>query len=265
MFSFSLSHAAADILWEDLDLGSRPFPLEFPYFGDTMDQREGIRRAVHRDLESRGLARRGRVVPEVEEALKLVVRGDYQVDAFAGLDPRNYDHQLLARGGAARDVAALAVMDDRQIKVDLIRAPALLHALVSLVPPAPPGPGHSVTVPLPQQPEAKPVQRREEDYDSATFTRAVASRAGGNPQMRLLESLFSRPRLRVGRYGLAVRGRNGKPVKAPEVSWFDTDQGRYMMQSRPGQDGQRWMTAAPADSGRIAMQLGQDLNFLLNS
>lgn len=262
VFSFSLSHAAADILWEDLDLGSRPFPFDFPYLGDTMDQRAGIRKAVHRDLESRGLARQGRVIPEVQEALNLVVRGEYTVDVFAGLDARNPKHLLMARGGAIRDSAAVAVMDDRQLKVDLIHSSALLRAMVSLLPPAPAGTGHSVTVPLPQEQAAPP--RREADYDGNTFTSAVASRTGGNPQLRLLESVLAKPRLRAGRYGIDVRDHMGRRASSPEVGWFDTDQGRYMMQTRKAPDGQSWITAAPADAHRIAGQLAQDLNALLN-
>jgi hypothetical protein len=39
------------------------------------------------------------------------------------------------------------------------------------------------------------------------------------------------------------------------LSWFDTDEGRYIGHSRPGPDGQQWTTYTPADSGRIAQQL----------
>ncbi|ACU40612.1 ESX secretion-associated protein EspG [Actinosynnema pretiosum subsp. pretiosum] len=264
VFSFSLSHAAADILWEDLDLGSRPYPFEIRHVGRTFDERAGIRNAVYRDLESRKLAFRGRVVGEVQEALTLLVRADYTVNAIAALDARVPERQLLARGGATRDVAALAVLDDRMLKVDLIRSSALLHALVSLVPQVRPGPGHSMTLPVPQgQEQRRP--RREEDYDANTFTSAVSARSARGGQEQQLMAIFSRPKLSLGNFGFSVRGRYGRETKGPEVIWFDNDQGRYMMQTRENPDGQRWMTAAPADSGRIAMQLGQDLNFLLNS
>ncbi|MFI9006999.1 ESX secretion-associated protein EspG [Actinosynnema sp. NPDC053489] len=261
VFSFALSFAAADVLWEDLELGSRPYPFEFPYLGQTLDERRGIRAAVHRDLESRGLARGGRVVPEVAEALTLLVRFDYSLNAVASLDARDVERQLLARGGAAGENAALAVMDDRQIKVDLLRAPALLRAIVDLVPPARPGPGQSVTVPVPTS-APPPPPRRDEDFGNATFTQAMAPRSSVATQVRALEAVFERPRLRAGQFGVTVRGRHGREQRAPQVGWFDNDQGRYLAQTRQGPDGRKWLTHAPADNARIAAQLAQELTAL---
>ncbi|PSL55015.1 ESAT-6 protein secretion system EspG family protein [Saccharothrix carnea] len=263
VFSFALSFAAADMLWEDLKLGSRPYPFEFPYLGQTVDERRGIRNAVYRDLESRGLANRGRVAPEVEEALTLLIRFDYSLNAVASLDARNVERQLLARGGASGETAALAVMDDRQIKVDLMRAPALLRTVVDLVPPSRPGPGQSITVPMPTS-APPPPPRRDDDFGSATFTQAMAPRSSASTQVRALEAVFERPRLRAGQFGVTVRGRHGREQRAPQVAWFDNDQGRYMSQTREGQDGRKWLTHAPADNARIAAQLAQELNGLLN-
>ncbi|GAA1280834.1 ESX secretion-associated protein EspG [Saccharothrix xinjiangensis] len=262
VFSFTLSHAAADMLWEDLKLGSRPYPFDFPYLGRTTDERDGIRTAVHRDLESRGLLRRGRVAPEVEEGLNLIVRFDFCLNAVASLDARNVDRQLLARGGATGERAAVAVMDDRQIKIGLIRSAALVRTFVDLVPNSRPGPGQSVTVPMPSAaPPPRPT--RDEDFGNATFTRAMAPRSTAGTQVRALEAVFERPRLRAGQFGVTVRGRHGREQRAPQVAWFDNDQGRYMSQTRQGQDGQKWLTHAPADNARIAAQLVQELNGLL--
>ncbi|RKT51524.1 ESX secretion-associated protein EspG [Saccharothrix australiensis] len=262
VFSFALSHAAADVLWEDLELGSRPYPFDFPYLGRTHDERRGIRNAVYRDLESRGLAVRGRVSAEVEEALTLLVRFDYSLNAIASLDPKNVERQLLARSGARGEVAALAVLDDRQLKVDTLRSSALLRAVVDLIPPGRPGPGQSVTVPVPTSAPPAP-SRRDDDFDSATFTQAMAPRSTAATQVRALEAVFERPRLRAGQFGVTVRGRHGREQRAPQVGWFDNDQGRYLSQTKPGQDGRKWLTHAPADNARIASQLAQELTGLL--
>ncbi|MEV0676678.1 ESX secretion-associated protein EspG [Actinosynnema sp. NPDC050436] len=263
VFSFALSHAAADMLWEDLKLGSRPYPFDFPYLGQTFDERRGIRNAVYNDLESRGLARRGRVSPEVEEALNLLVRFDFSLNAIASLDPKNVERQLLARAGAKGELAVVAVLDDRQMKVDTLRSSTLLRTVVDLIPQSRPGPGQSLTVPVPSS-APPPPPRRDEDFGSATFTSAMAPRSTATSQVRALEATFERPRLRAGQFGVTVRGRHGREQRAPQVAWFDNDQGRYMSQTRLGQDGQKWLTHAPADNARIAAQLAQELNALLN-
>ncbi len=92
----------------------------------------------------------------------------------------------------------------------------------------------------------------------------MAPRSTANAQIRALEAVFERPRLRAGQFGVTVRGRHGREQRAPQVAWFDNDQGRYMSQTRQGQDGQKWLTHAPADNARIAAQLAQELNGLLN-
>ncbi|GGP56500.1 ESX secretion-associated protein EspG [Saccharothrix coeruleofusca] len=263
VFSFALSHAAADVLWEDLKLGSRPYPFDFPYLGQTLDERRGIRNAVYRDLESRGLAARGRVSAEVEEALTMLVRFDFSLNAVASLDARNVERQLLVRAGARGEAAALATLDERQLKVQVLRSAGLVRAVVDLVPPGRPGPGQSVTVAVPSA-APPPPPRRDEDFGQSTFTRAVAPHSTGSAQVRALEAVFERPKLRAGQFGVTVRGRHGREQRAPQIAWFDNDQGRYMSQTRQGQDGQKWLTHAPADNARIAAQLTQELNGLLN-
>jgi hypothetical protein len=255
VYSFSLSHSAADVLWEDLSLGSRPYPFDFPYAGQTEDERRGIRNAVYQHLQSRGLAVRGRVAPEVEQALTMLVRFDFGVTAIASLDARAPERQLLARGGAVGEHAALAVLDERMMKVDLIQSRALVRAVVDLVPPYRPGPGQSFAVPMPTS--APPP--RQDDFAGATFTSAMTARSATASQTRALTAVFERPRLRAGQFGVSVRRRHGREARSPQVAWFDNDQGRYLSLKRRGQDGQDWLTQAPADNGRIAAQLTQEL------
>ncbi|MDX3657414.1 ESX secretion-associated protein EspG [Streptomyces sp. ID05-26A] len=260
VYSFSLSHAAADILWEDLRLGSRPYPFDFPYFGQTDDERRSIRNAVYNELGNRGLARRGRVVGEIEEALTLLVRFEFGVNAIAMFDP-DRDVQLLARGGAAGEQAALAVLDDRMMKVDLIRAPQLIRSVVDLVPNERPGPGQSLSIPRPVK--EQPKRGREEDYQASSYLSSVRTQSPAESQTRALEAISERPRLRVGQFGVVARKRDGRELRAPQVAWFDTDQGRYLTQKRKGSDGQDWLVQAPADNARIAAQLAGELNTLM--
>ncbi|MFD5828490.1 ESX secretion-associated protein EspG [Lentzea sp. NPDC060358] len=258
VYSFSLSHAAADVLWEDLGLGSRPYPFDFPRFGQSDDERRSIRNAVYRDLGDRGLVRRGRVVGEVEEALTLLVRFEFGVNAIAMVDPGR-DVPLLARGGAAGEQAALAVLEDRVMEVGLVSASQLVRSVVDLVPDERPGPGQSVSVPRPV--EEQPERGRDEDFQSS-YLSSVRTWSPASSQTRALEAISRRPRSRVGQFGVVAGNRGGRELRAPQIAWFDTDQGRYLTQKRKGADGRDWLVQAPADNARIAAQLASELSVL---
>ncbi|KAA2261031.1 ESX secretion-associated protein EspG [Solihabitans fulvus] len=257
-YSFSLSHAALDIVWEELKLGSRVFPFDIPHHGQTFDERRRIRDAVFRDLESRNLASRGRLSPEAEEALRLLVQFEYGFTVIGMLD-RQSEQQLLARGGAAGDLGVLAVLDDRMLKVDTMRSSALIHAMVSLLPQERPGPGQSVTI---STGAPAPARRHDEDEDFDSMFEPVAPTGGHAAQNRAVEVIMERPRLRAGQFSAYASGRHGRQNRSPELVWFDTDAGRYLMQTRREQDGNTWITIAPTDSTRIVSQLGQLLNSL---
>ena len=67
-------------------------------------------------------------------------------------------------------------------------------------------------------------------------------------------AILERERLRFGQFGVSVRGRLG-----PDVFWFDTSQGRYLMTSNAGRDGLMWTTISPAGGERIAQLLSARL------
>ena len=74
--SFMLSLAAVDIVWELLRVGARPFPFEIPYHGATMEERGRVRNSVLADLESRGLASKGELEPEVVDCLSALASSE---------------------------------------------------------------------------------------------------------------------------------------------------------------------------------------------
>lgn len=248
MESFSLSHAAADILWEDLKLGSRPYPFEVPYASRTVDERARLRTAVYADLESRGLARWGRVDAEAEEALTLLVRGQFGVTGIGKLDATSHE-TLLVRGGAGREWGALATLDDRMLKVDLVDSDWLISSAVNLLPADPRGPGELLRVPM-------SAPKVEDDYDTASFTRKASSRQGPSP-MSALEAVFQRPRLRGGQFGVWADRR-----QSPQVRWFTTDEGRYLSQTYRAHDGRDWLMHAPSDNSDLIGHLHRELEAL---
>ncbi len=184
MNTFTLSLAAVDVLWRDLKLGARPFPLEFPYHGRTHDERRAIRGAVLRDLEARGLAHRGRPLPEVEDALSVLVRFEFALSAVAALDQRT-ERRLCARGAAAGEFAVLATIDEQSMRVDLLRRGSLLRAVVDLSRRTGRGP-----VSRSRSPRRPPHRRRP----APTTRSAACSRPRWRPRGPARSSSCARPR-----------------------------------------------------------------------
>jgi hypothetical protein len=75
-------------------------------------------------------------------------------------------------------------------------------------------------------------------------------------------TITEKPRTQVGWFSVYGRDQLGRHQRAPEVTWFDTEDGRYMGYRRPGTDGQEWTTYSPADTPRIAQQVIAMLNSL---
>lgn len=255
-FSFSLSLAAVDLLWEQLGLGSPIRIFEIPSVGQTMEDRARLRQIVLEDLASRNLVYRGRLEPEVEEALITVGRFQVAVDVVAML---NKESRLLARVASNGRIAVLARLRDQTVSFDTYRAEALVSEAVRLIGDEKPGPGRSVTFPeADPDAERKAAQRRrrdDDDFVSGVFEPSGREQGGYDQEKRAAQTMWERPRKRIGMFTVYGRDRNGREVIAPVLSWFDTDDGRYFGHSRPGPDGKQWTTYSPTDSARIGQQL----------
>jgi hypothetical protein len=255
-FSFTLSLAAIDLLWEQLSLGSPVRIFEVPSVGETMEDRARLRQIVLDDLTSRKLAYRGRLEPEVEEALITVGRFQLAIDVVAMLDR---DSRLLARVASNGRIAVLARLRDQTVSFDTFRAEALVPEAVRLIGDEKPGPGRSVTFPEadPEADRRAAMRRRNEDddYVNGVFQSPGREQGGYELEKRAAQTMWERHRKRIGMFTVYGRDRNGREIIMPVLSWFDTDEGRYFGHSRPGPDGRQWTTYSPSDSGRIAQQL----------
>jgi hypothetical protein len=85
-----------------------------------------------------------------------------------------------------------------------------------------------------------------------------AGRSASEQQSRIAEAYLSRPRTGTGFYSVTGRDRRmGRELQGGNLTWIDTDAGRYLMVSRPpGEDGQVRSTFSPADAPRLTYQLG---------
>jgi hypothetical protein len=259
-FSFTLSLTAMDILTDLLQLGSPALIFEVPSVGATMDDRGLIRDAVLRDLTARNLANRGRLVPDVEDALTTLAKYRHAIDGVALLED---EEQLIYRVATDGRVAVMARKQDTEIRFELLRPESLVHAAMAPIGNAKAGPGQSTTYPEPKQEPARPVRRRPEPDEAFSGLRKPEP-AGTNYdlQRRAAGTITDKARTQIGWFTVYGRDQLGRHRRAPEVTWFDTEDGRYMGYRRPGTDGQQWTTYSPADTPRIAQQVIAMLNSL---
>jgi hypothetical protein len=222
-----LSPAALDFLWESLDAGELPYPLDAPSHGATADGRRALRHRVLADLRAQQmLDTDGRPSPEVEDWLILLAKGTQSIDAvFANT-------AALAVGDGTR--ALLATQDTRGLTLRPIDPAALVSSVVALLPPHPRGTERSITVPMAELSAPRSPMDRE-----------------------VLKALAEQPKLRVGQLAANTRNPTSGRRRAPVLSWFDTGSGRYLTYSKRGQDGTDWVTIAPADAATLRHRLSE--------
>ncbi|HEX3648391.1 MAG TPA: ESX secretion-associated protein EspG [Pseudonocardiaceae bacterium] len=257
-FTFTLSPAATDLLWEQLELGTPPALFDLPSVGETLEDRARLRAAVHCDLTERRLADGGRPDPDVADALTALVRFGHAIEGavLADQPPRVF------RAATNGRIAVLAARTDQKIEFATFRPDGLVRQVLALAGTARPGPGRSVSYPDPEPvPATGRHARRAWPDDSAGVLRAAGSPATGHgAERRAAESILRRPRTRSGWFTVLGRDRSGRVVPAPQLVWFDTVAGRYLAYRRPGPDGQPWTTCTPADATRIGHQLVELVN-----
>ncbi|QGK68510.1 ESX secretion-associated protein EspG [Allosaccharopolyspora coralli] len=230
--TITLSIPAVDVLGEHLDLNLRQFPFEIPRPADDQE-RERVAVLVRDELETAGLTRSGRPEPELEDALYLLCSSEVAIAVSGLLDVRT-GHRLAARVVATGEVGVLGLLDRGNLRLNFLAPDELPSAAVGLLPDAPAGSGSAVSAPL-----ARPGEPTGE---------ASAD----------LAALTSRPKFRVGQFGVSAGGRRGQRSRLPGLTWFDTDRGRYSMSTEPRPDGQ-YLVAAPADGARLVGLLGSML------
>ncbi|MFC3891356.1 ESX secretion-associated protein EspG [Lentzea rhizosphaerae] len=238
-----LSLPAFEVLWEDLRAGSVPYPFDVSQHGETLDERARVRSAVHADLERRGLARRGRPEPDLEDALNLLARPELRVIALCMPDMRQ--ETLVRASVVARGrYAVLVTQDDTSITLNLVQPNEIATRLANAMPPGRPGPGKPVTVPAQAFESPQPQQEG--------FRQAV--RSAENDDVRLAKQMLTGPATGNGHFLVQLaQGRTRRDF--PPVTWVDTNQGRYCnVETRKG-----WFTISPADNVGLARHLGQVL------
>lgn len=236
----TLSALEFDVLWEHLRLGALPLVVKVPSPGKTDAERAELEEQVWAGLKARGLGRPVDVRPDLEELLGLLAKPDHEVDAraFAGRNVR----VLAAATGTA---AAVATLSEGTLTLHRASASALPGAAVAMLPALGAGPGTSVTLPT-------------RDFEAAAnaaggtrdgFAKALLDR--GIRDAEVLADMIKDVH-GMGNFGAAARDRLGRRRRAERVvSFFDTEDGRYVQIRRAGPDGTLWTTISPADLRKL--------------
>jgi hypothetical protein len=248
---FECTFLELDVIGEALQLDVRPFPFDFPYHGDLIEDRIRLIQVAERTLEAKGLIAGNRFVPELEETLGVFGRGRLAIAMLGTIDGAG----CCARAVTDDRLAVLATQQDQRIHFDPITPPSIVRAMLGLLPPAHPGPGRSVTITVDS---ATPKRRPTADEDMAGGQYLQSVRTPGDStavQRGIVDEIMRRPRLGSGYFAVTVRGRNARESTPLTMNWLDTDSGRYAVVPTTAPDGRTHITYTPADLARLEQAL----------
>jgi hypothetical protein len=238
----TLSALEFDVLWEHLRLGALPLVVKVPSPGKTFEERADLEARVWADLEARGLGRPVEVHQDIEEMLSVLAKPAREVDvrAYVGRNVR-----VLA--AAVGDRAAVAELSDGSVTLRRASATGLPSAALAVLPATAAGPGQSVTL-------------RTTDFEAAAnaaggtrdgFGKALLDKGLRADDAEALTEMI-KDVANLGNFGAAARDRLGRRRRAERVvSFFDTEDGRYVQVRRPADDGTPWTTISPADLRKL--------------
>jgi hypothetical protein len=233
-----ISPVALDFIWEALDAGEPPYPLDVVSHGATVDGRAMLRRRIREELVAGQLLNRsGRLEPQLEDWLLALANPDLSIDSVFLPDTGAPSVGALAASG--RGSAVLAVQQRDGLRLRPIPRDGLVSAIVGMLPPARRGSEISISVP-------------QHELAAATARNAPAGRASDQETRKALAKLSAMPNQRGGQIAVNsrtdMRGRRRSPV----LSWFDNESGRYLTQTRND-----WVTIAPADAATLRHRISE--------
>lgn len=237
-----LSHLEFDLLWEDLGPGGPPpYPFDVPAHGATHAERDDLGVRVFAGLADAGLTDGDDVDPGLADLFVLLGSPALSVDALVlGEAPWRL---LAAVQGTA---GVLAVLDERDLVLEPMRAADLVPAVARMLGEQPAGPGDQLRLPRAAYAAAMDAYAQA-GYDA--FERSLAAAGITGRAVRPLATLVTAERYAAGQ--LAATGPAGR---TPVLAWFDTAAGRYAV-TPEDVAGEPWVMVTPADGTGLADRL----------
>lgn len=234
-----------DVLWEHCALDAMPLVLKVPSPGRTDEERAALVARAWAGLAGRGLGRPVDLDPRLAHLLSLLCRPHAEIDGrlWAGAPLRVF-------AAATGDQAVLATSTGTTLTLREADATGLPRHALSVLPPAPAGPGRSVTLRTAWFEAAAKVATGRRELAAALCAEGVRD-SDATDLAAMIGDVVGQ-----GQFGSATRDRWGRRVRAPRVvSFFDTEDGRYLQVRRTGGDGEPWTTVSPADHRRMLQHL----------
>ena len=232
-----------DVLWRHLDLGPMPLVLGVPSPGKTELERARLVRGAWESIGAKGLGRQVDLDQDLVSMLRLLSRPEREVDGRLWIGKR-----VRVLAAAREERAVLAVLADDELTLSTADATGLPRHVLSALPEAPPGPGHSVTMRSTDFEEAVKATAKPEDLSVELQKRGLRKTDADT-----LADMIA-PIGQQGQFGAAARDKWGKRVRFERVlSFFDTEAGRYLQLRSEDED--PWVTISPVDHRRLRQHL----------
>ncbi|MFI6098611.1 ESX secretion-associated protein EspG [Lentzea sp. NPDC051213] len=244
----TLSAEEFDVVWERLNVGPMPLVLKVPSPGKTRDERIALENRVHQQLDQRRLGNSRGLSAELDGLLRMFVKPEREADGRLWLG-----HSLRVLAVANGDFGALATLQDKQLTFQPWAGSGLASALLSVLPAHPAGTGMSVTVP------SEDIEKALGNTDGSPKSMDAAFRNIGlrEDDAKALVKMFTGLE-RTGNFGAAARDKYGKRCRPDRVvSFFDTEEGRYLQQRRASNGQPPWSTFTPTDARRLMHQVDE--------
>jgi hypothetical protein len=221
----SLRLATFELLWDHLALGPIPAPFEIRSVGSTDAERATLRRVMWHDLQARGLAHDGQLVPRIVALFDVLGRAAESISSLAIMDDGRLVRAMAATSGKS---AALAVQGVRNLHIAQIEPEELSMSIVDLLPAARAFPGRAATV----TDGAPEIHTTNSDDEHAA-------------------RMLAGTRVRAGYF--TARGRDR--TRSAELAWVDTDRGRFSSRYVTDPAGRRCTTHTPVGRDELITQL----------
>jgi EspG family len=248
-----LTHEEYRTIWHSLGLGTRHWNMDLPGLPElTEDERRAQAASTFDGLRTRGLADRRGIAPDVEDSLRLLASPPQEINGTVQIGRARV--RLLA--GSRRELAVLAMLDERRLLVRTGPASELCTAVARQLPDRPAGPGSSVSVP--SELLAQPAHDGKPGLTGEQLENRLARNGVKPTDARSFAAMIRGPKPGGGTFGAARRDRHGARHSArAALIYLATVHGGYTMQPVRGPDGTAWTTLAPATLAQLAQRLGQ--------